>query len=98
MYGLKMFKIWVEMSEQVIVETSWYHGLTRLRDEMSVSLSQSPRESSRSESEWVSLKYYFTSAWLLSSFPDFSAPSRVFENVYLFTTYAGLCVRPSFAS
>ena len=57
---------------------------------MHVSLSQSPMESSRSESVWVSLKYCFTSAWLLSSFPDFSAPSRVFVNVYWFTTYAGL--------
>ena len=84
MYGLKMFKIWCEMSEQVRVETSWYNGLTCLRDEMSVSLSQSPRESSRSESVWVSLKYCFTSAWLLTSFPDFSAPSRVFVNVYWF--------------
>ena len=57
---------------------------------MSVSLSQSLRESSRSESECVSLKCLFTSAWLLSSFPDFSTPSRVFVNVYWFTTYAGL--------
>jgi len=90
MYGLKMFKIWGEMSEQVSVETSWYHGLTCLRDELSVSLSQSPRESSRSESELVSLKYCFTSAGLLSSFPDFSATSRVFVNVYWFTTYADI--------
>jgi len=52
----------------------------------SVSLSQPPRESSRSESEWVSLKYIFTSEWLLLSFPD----CRVFVNVYWFTTYAGL--------
>jgi len=55
-----------------------------------VSLSQCPRDSSRSESEWIFLKYCFTSAWLLSSFPDFSVPSRVLVNVYWFTTYAGI--------
>jgi len=27
MYGLKMFKTWVEMSAQARVETSWYYRL-----------------------------------------------------------------------
>ena len=42
----------------------------------------SPRRSHRTESEQVSLKYCFFSAWLLSSFPDFYLPSRLFVNVY----------------
>ena len=36
MYGLKMFKTWVEMSEQVRVETSWYYGLKSHRVEVSL--------------------------------------------------------------
>ena len=49
-----------------------------------------PRGSPRSESEWVYLKYCYASAWLLSNFPDFSTRSRLFVNVYWFTTYAGI--------
>ena len=50
----------------------------------------SPRGSPRSESEWVTFKYCFSSTWLLSSFPDFSKHSRPFVNVYWFTTYTGI--------
>ena len=75
---------WVDMSSGWNVCKPFTVSQMCLREEMF------PRGSSRSKSECVSLKYCFTSAWLLSSFPDFSAPTRVFVNVYWFTTYAGL--------
>jgi len=74
MYGLKMFKTWVEMSAQARVETSWYYRLKCLRVEVS------SFENKGLKCLWVEtsvrlVQHYLQSVTILFSTPHFSTYS-----------------------